>query len=97
MISTPLRALLLASALLTAIGAVGAPAEAQAGVQPVRYVCNADGRCFETGDLDRQDADDSRCDTRRPPPPYYDREDFDRAPPSRDFDRRGPRDDDDPD
>ena len=111
--STLSRALLLAGVFLPTIGSLGARADAPRGIHPARYVCDADGRCFETGDLDQRDDDDAprRHDDRRLAPPDDDRDprDFDRRPPPpRDYDRRPapprdqdrrrePRDDDDAD
>lgn len=59
---------------------------------PARTVCDADGRCYETGDPGYRDDDappprrryDPRDDDDRPPPPprrRYDPDDDDRPPP----------------
>ena len=96
----PAFLLLLATAAPTAAGAATGFAERAVPI-PVRQVCDADGRCYETGDPgDRDDGGppphrrfDPDDDDRRPPPRRrYDPDDDDRPPPPR---HRYDRDDDD--
>ena len=82
----PLRfALALPPALLRLLG-TGAAAPAMTGVVPARTSCDADGRCYETGDPA------SRDDVDRPAPKHrFDRDD---DPASSSPRRRFDRDDD---
>ena len=90
---------LLVPAGFCVLAATAAPASAAADeaaalrATPARTVCDADGRCYETGDPGYRDDDappprhryDPRDDDDRPPPPRrrYDPDADDRPPPPR--------------